>query len=141
MKSLTVGLAAASVVTADSFTGKSGNTLQDMIASSYVKIRATMDSKRVTINVEQSIKTSADLKTNEEGEMFVCFARKTVGSDECIVTSWKATNPDNGVYTIKNSSYTKTTAHPAISDFTTDKSFTGILKGFATGSSFTLKYA
>ena len=140
MKSFIVALTAG-VAVADSFEGAKGNTLTDIIASSYVKIRATMVDKKVTINLEQSLKTSTALSTNEEGEMFVCFARKTAGSDECIVTSWKATNPANGVYTIKNSSYTKTTAKPSITDFTTDKSFISGTKGFTTGSSYTLKYA
>lgn|ERR1719469_958650 len=141
MKTFVAVALSASIVSADSFTGERGNTLTDLVASSYVKIRASMSDKRVTINVEQNIKTSAELSSSEVGEMFICFARKTTGSDECIVTSWVATNPSDGTYTVTNSSYSKTKAKPNASDFTTDKSFLTGTKGFGAGADYILKYS
>lgn len=140
MKSFAFALAAG-VAAADSFTGEKGNTLTSLVDSSYVRIRATMVDKKVTVTVEQNFVATDKFSSAEQGEMFVCFARKTTKSDECIVTSWLATNPGSGVYTIKNSAYTKTIAKPSLNDFTTDKSFISGTKGFEAGADFVLKYA
>mmetsp|Transcript_22418 Transcript_22418/g.27607 ORF Transcript_22418/g.27607 Transcript_22418/m.27607 type:complete len:202 (-) Transcript_22418:156-761(-) len=87
------------------------------------------------------MKTSAELAAGDSAEMFICYSKNATNSFECIVSSLVATNPTNGTFTLVVSAYIKTSAKPASSNFTTDKSFISGTTGFNTGSSYSKRYS